>query len=438
MLLGGLDGLYESTDRGDTVTNVMQDGMARPVALAFGGWEGGEGKPDIAYVGTASGQVLVRASIAGGFVASPAYPGAPRDTNGDGVPDTDGTPVRDIVLHPDDWRTAFAIDSDSVYMTRDAGATWTDISGTLSVGLRDFRTVAFSSLGVDDIVWVGGTPRDPQLGGVFAAMNPSVPQAASGGLVWHPYGDVAPEELEPPLRERLPNVTVTDLYHDRETDTLAAATFGRGAWAKQIASVAVAAGTIRGRVYHDRDGTATFDAAVDEPLVRTVYLDLNENGVLDPGESTVTTSVENEGQYTFSNLPPGRYVVRSESLSGWLSVTPAGGTGEALFSSFITSATEVVVDFAQANPIVIAGTSFLDHNQDGVQDGNEPGVMGSTIYLDLNRNGSGSPTSPAGRRTPPAITSSMNLLPYPPVNTRSANSTVIAGSRRFRMPGITR
>jgi uncharacterized repeat protein (TIGR01451 family) len=39
-----------------------------------------------------------------------------------------------------------------------------------------------------------------------------------------------------------------------------------------------------------------------------VYLDLNDNGALDPGEPVTTTNAN--GDYSFTNLPPGTYVIR--------------------------------------------------------------------------------------------------------------------------------
>src|SRR5262247_3494243 len=52
--------------------------------------------------------------------------------------------VRDVVLDPDDWRSAYVIDSNQVFRTTDAGASWTDITGNLvELGAGDFRTNAF-------------------------------------------------------------------------------------------------------------------------------------------------------------------------------------------------------------------------------------------------------------------------------------------------------
>ena len=57
---------------------------------------------------------------------------------------------------------------------------------------------------------------------------------------------------------------------------------------------------------------------------RIVFLDLNNNGQLDPGEqSTVTAS---DGSYSFTGLRPGAYSVAEVMQSGWGQSVPGGVT----------------------------------------------------------------------------------------------------------------
>ena len=56
----------------------------------------------------------------------------------------------------------------------------------------------------------------------------------------------------------------------------------------------------------------------------TVYLDLNHDGKLDPGDPTTVT--DSLGSYSFNDLPPGTYTVAELGQPGWRQTDPAGGT----------------------------------------------------------------------------------------------------------------
>ena len=57
-MLIGRTGVYESFDRGDTLIDITSPGFTLATALAYGGMENGEAKPDIAYIGGDNGIVL--------------------------------------------------------------------------------------------------------------------------------------------------------------------------------------------------------------------------------------------------------------------------------------------------------------------------------------------------------------------------------------------
>ena len=90
-------------------------------------------------------------------------------------------------------------------------------------------------------------------------------------------------------------------------------------------------GVISGFVFQDfnLDGKQ----ATNEPGLagQTLFLDLNNNGVLDPGEPTASTAAN--GAYSFKGVPPGSYTVRQSLFGGVLLSAPAIGS----YSLTITS-----------------------------------------------------------------------------------------------------
>jgi len=52
----------------------------------------------------------------------------------------------------------------------------------------------------------------------------------------------------------------------------------------------------------------------------TIYLDLNNNGTLDAGEPSTLTDAN--GNYAFTNLQPGNYIVREVPQTGWTERAP--------------------------------------------------------------------------------------------------------------------
>ncbi len=72
-------------------------------------------------------------------------------------------------------------------------------------------------------------------------------------------------------------------------------------------------GQISGKIFDDFNGTGTPDRLKPGLPGVTVFIDLNNNGRLDPGEPQTTTN--DAGEYVFAGLPPGTYVVR-QAMSG--------------------------------------------------------------------------------------------------------------------------
>jgi uncharacterized repeat protein (TIGR01451 family) len=126
-------------------------------------------------------------------------------------------------------------------------------------------------------------------------------------------------------------------------------------------------------------------------ITGTVWVDVDGDGVIDPGEpkrlpgtevvlldsdgkEVARTKTDEKGEYSFTGLAPGDYQVREIQPDGYGSTTPndvpvtvpAGGTGRADFGEQRGS----IGDFV-----------WSDTDADGVQDEGEPGVPGVTVVL---------------------------------------------------------
>ena len=190
LIVGGANGIYESDDFGNTVAAIgppgvlINDGIGFE-AIAYGGRSAGIDNPDVLYIGSGA-RVFVRVAPSPSPLLITAYAG--------------GT-VRDIVLDPDDWLTAYVIDNDDVFMTTDGGGSWIEITGDLSDA--DLRGIVY--VNTASAIIVGGRS------GVFhmSTDNPGV---------WSRFGTGLPEAV------------VFDLDYDAVDDVLVAGMLGRGAW----------------------------------------------------------------------------------------------------------------------------------------------------------------------------------------------------------------
>jgi len=80
--------------------------------------------------------------------------------------------------------------------------------------------------------------------------------------------------------------------------------------------------TISGKVFDDLNGSGVQNAGDPGMAGVTVYLDLNRDGHLDPGDpSTVTDS---NGNYSFTNLTTGSYLVEEVTPQGFSRTLPSG------------------------------------------------------------------------------------------------------------------
>lgn len=188
-------------------------------------------------------------------------------------------------------------------------------------------------------------------------------------------------------------------------------------------------------------------------LGNQVFADLNDNGVLDPGEvgvsgvdvalyrdadgngvpdgaSVATATTIADGYYLFTGLAPGKYVVQATIPTGYrsstdiatsaapnnntdlddngigagtgtvrsgtITVTPATEpTGEAatvgISDSTADGSSNLTVDFGMVPRMSLGNQVFSDLNDNGIRDGSEAGVAGVGVALYRDVNGDGVP-----------------------------------------------
>jgi hypothetical protein len=131
-----------------------------------------------------------------------------------------------MAMDPEDWRVVCVTDGRRVYMTRNEGDTWLDITGNLSelsdrlYTLRVFRHPTSQ----EPIVVVGGL-------GVFRTVNPG----HGSGWQWQEVGN------------NLPPALFVSLRYVPDQRLLLAGSFGRGAWTA-VDALAAPSGSAASRV----------------------------------------------------------------------------------------------------------------------------------------------------------------------------------------------
>ncbi len=207
--------VWESLDRGETVTKISTPSGTPNNAVA-GGMLGGASNPEVLYIVSNSG-VRLRTTPGGTPAALTAYPGGA---------------ARTVAIDPDHWPTVVVGNSAQparVYLSGNAGASWTDISGNLND--LDIRALVIAPV--------------PEQGGsvkrIIAAARQgivSTPLAAPGN--WTRLGTV------------LPPAQCFDVRYDPVDNVLVAATLGRGVWLTTLSLPAC-------RVEYNGDGTVNPD-----------------------------------------------------------------------------------------------------------------------------------------------------------------------------------
>ncbi len=155
---------------------------------------------------------------------------------------------------------------------------------------------------------------------------------------------------------------------------------------KPISAPTVETATLYGFTFDDTNTDGVFEYGEKMTASKTVFLDTNNNGKLDAGETSVVTG--SDGRYKFTGLAAGTYHVRR--------VFPNGYTYSTAPIDITVSAGQTVEDLAigskpisapQPQTASIAGFAFNDTNTNGQYDTGEQKTGGKTVFLDTNNNG---------------------------------------------------
>lgn len=138
-----------------------------------------------------------------------------------------------------------------------------------------------------------------------------------------------------------------------------------------------------GRVHVDNDGDCVFSDG--EETLAGVTIRLIDDG----GQEVGNTLTNQQGQYSFENLHPGRYTVIEEQPDGYFDgnakVGTAGGVsdgGNRILDITLTSGeTALDYDFCERAPGEISGRVFNDGNEDCFFQADEQGIEGVRVEL---------------------------------------------------------
>ncbi len=180
---------------------------------------------------------------------------------------------------------------------------------------------------------------------------------------------------------------------------------------------------LSGQVFHDFNGTGTKETGEPGLSGWTVFLDANNNGILDVGERSAVTDVG--GSYTVADLGPGIYRLRQVPQSGWVQTTPNPADLTARSGTNVTG-----LNLGNTRP-GITGRAFHDLNGNGTADAGEPGLPGWIIFLDSINNGT------LDNGEPSATTNAEGYYAFPnvPVGSHTVREVVQAGWMQSRPGG---
>src|SRR5205814_1863747 len=138
-----------------------------------------------------------------------------------------------------------------------------------------------------------------------------------------------------------------------------------------------------GQVFNDVNGNGTRDASETPVNGRTVWIDLDNDKIVDANEPSTTTS---GASFAFAGLTPGTNKLRQVLPAGWSQTTPANGYGISVALAANQSVGGKLFGAKQIAPAgaSISGTVFWDLNGNTIKDAGEGGLAGRTIWIDLD------------------------------------------------------
>jgi protocatechuate 3,4-dioxygenase beta subunit len=160
------------------------------------------------------------------------------------------------------------------------------------------------------------------------------------------------------------------------------ATSGQTFPARDFGNRLVNPASISGNVFNDLNADGTQETGEPGLAGWTVFIDANNNGVLDPGEESTVTDAQ--GNFTLGGLPPGTYTIREVLQTNWQRSAPLSGSYSVTVAAGQSAAG---LAFGNYQLSMVSGQVFNDLNGNGIKDAGEPGLAGWTVFVDLNNTG---------------------------------------------------
>ncbi|OKH30089.1 hypothetical protein NIES2119_31590 [[Phormidium ambiguum] IAM M-71] len=136
--------------------------------------------------------------------------------------------------------------------------------------------------------------------------------------------------------------------------------------------------TISGKFFDDSNNNGAFDFNENGLPNWEIYLDENNNNILDSSELFTTT--DGDGNYSFF-VTPGIYNLRKIQQTGWQQTNPN-------YNPINIANTDVKnINFGNFKLGEISGKIFNDANQNTIFDEAETGIKNWQVFLDTNDNG---------------------------------------------------
>jgi SdrD B-like domain len=143
---------------------------------------------------------------------------------------------------------------------------------------------------------------------------------------------------------------------------------------------ALAAGSYGVNFFRDVNGNGTKDSGDPAVTGRTVWADLDNDGVLDPTEPAAAAG--NTG-FAKLSLRPGAYTLRFSKPAGWSYTTADGG---AVSYSVTAQQTNLAANAGSNGPPLVDGFVFTDVNGNTRYDDVDTPLAGSTVFYDVDGN----------------------------------------------------
>jgi hypothetical protein len=209
LLLAGANSVYESLDKGDTLTDIGITDMGNCSCIAYGGMKNGIPNPNIVYA-CKGDKVYLRTSSNQTLTPTPGI-----------LPTT--LTITSISIDTTNWERAFIVSNaqpiSSVYMTTNAGETWIDITGTLATS--DIGEIYSSEIIRHPTSGFGGLVVGTEYGVWLLwknIINNITSSTTSTSIAWVKVGT------------QIPNVQINNMDYNAADDILVIGTLGRGAW----------------------------------------------------------------------------------------------------------------------------------------------------------------------------------------------------------------